>query len=69
MSTTPQHPALSALRELSLADVEQRLAEIDAERAGLALIRRSLMARERSRRKSARRLSPGTPHHDEVADE
>ena len=56
--------ALSALRLLTLAEVEQRLAELDAERAALSLLRRSLVARERARRRSEQRstASEGRPH-------
>ncbi len=46
--------ALAALRHLSLAEVEQRLADLDAERAALATLRRSLAARDRVKRRIAR---------------
>jgi hypothetical protein len=42
--------ALAALRQISLTEVEQRLADLDAERAALSLLRRSLAARERAKR-------------------
>lgn len=48
--------ALAALRHLSLAEVERRLADLDAERAGLSLLRRSLVARDRAKRRSARQI-------------
>jgi hypothetical protein len=48
---------LASLRQLSLGEVEQRLADLDAERAALALLRRSLAARERARR---HRTAPGS---------
>ncbi len=48
--------ALTALRQLTLAEVEQRLADLDAERAALTLLRRSLAARERARRRAGQRL-------------
>ncbi len=44
--------ALATLRHLTLADVEQRLADLDAERAALSLLRRSLAARDRAKRRS-----------------
>jgi hypothetical protein len=54
MHNVPEPPAvLAALRNLSLAEVEARLADLDAERAALALLRRSLAARERARRRAA----------------
>jgi hypothetical protein len=45
---------LAALRQLSLAEVEQRLADLDAERAALSLLRRSLAAPDRARRRASR---------------
>jgi hypothetical protein len=54
MSNVPEPPAvLAALRNLSLAEVEALLANLDAERAALSLLRRSLAARERARRRAA----------------
>lgn len=53
---------LTALRHLSLADVEQRLADLDAERAALSLLRRSLAARDRARRRMQQ-----TPHQCQEA--
>ena len=47
--------ALDALRHLTLAEVETRLAEIDGERASLSLLRRSLAARDRAQRQTQRR--------------
>ncbi len=44
-----------ALQTLTLEQVEQRLLELDAERASLSLIRRSLAAKERTRRRNADR--------------
>ena len=49
--------ALDAVRHLTLADVEKRLADLNAERAALSLLRRSLAARERSRHRSSRQSS------------
>jgi hypothetical protein len=58
MSNLPEpSDALAALQHLSLAEVEQRLAEIDAERAALSLLCRSLAARERARRRSKRSIA------------
>lgn len=44
---------LTAIRTLSLADIERRLADLDAERAALSLLRRSLAARDRAQRRAA----------------
>lgn len=44
--------ALSALRYLTLAEVEQRIADLDSERAALSLLRRSLAARDRAKRRA-----------------
>jgi hypothetical protein len=44
--------ALATLRQLTLSEVEQRLADLDAERAALSLLRRSLAARDRARRRA-----------------
>lgn len=46
--------ALTVLRRLTLPEVEQRIADLDAERAALSLIRRSLAARERAKRRASR---------------
>lgn len=51
----PDTDALAALRQLSIAEVEGRLADLDAERAALSLLRRSLIARDRARRRAERR--------------
>jgi hypothetical protein len=53
-TTTPIPDPLSAVRNLSLADIERRLAELDAERAQLSSLRRSVVARERAKRRSVR---------------
>ncbi len=42
---------LASLKRLTLAEVEQRLADLDAERAALSLLRRSLAARDRAKRR------------------
>jgi hypothetical protein len=53
METKPETTeALTALRHITLAEVEQRIADVDAEKAALSLLRRSLAARERVRRRS-----------------
>jgi hypothetical protein len=49
---SPSPDALAALRQLTLAEVEQRLADLAAERAALSLLRRSLAARDRARRRA-----------------
>ena len=48
--------ALNALHGLTLQDVEQRLTELDGERASLSLIRRSLAAKERAKQQTAKRF-------------
>lgn len=42
---------LTSLSQLSLGEIERRLADLDAERAALSLLRRSLAARDRVRRR------------------
>jgi hypothetical protein len=55
MSETPMAPdALAALKAISLAEVDRRMADLAAERAQLSLLRRSLVARERARRRATR---------------
>jgi hypothetical protein len=49
--------ALATLRQFTLAEVEQRLADLDAERAALSLLHRSLAARDRAKRRAGR-LAP-----------
>ena len=62
MSTTaPADDRLAALRDLSLSEVEQRIADLDAERAALALIRRSLAARDRAKRRTKHRRREAAP--------
>jgi hypothetical protein len=51
-ATTPER--LEALRHLTLAEVEQRIADIDAEREALAVIRKAIAVRERVKQRSAR---------------
>ena len=54
-TTTCLTPAiLASLGQLTLAQVEQRLAELDAERAALSTLRRSLSARDRAYRHASR---------------
>ena len=61
-ATTPRPEPLDALRKLTLPEVEQRIADIDAERKALAVIRNSLAARDRAKQRAAR-LAGG--RHDE----
>jgi hypothetical protein len=51
--STSDLPAI--LQQLTLAEVEQRLDDLDAERAALSLLRRSLAARDRAKRQQQRR--------------
>jgi len=44
--------ALDAIRGLSLEEIERRLVDLDAERAALSRLRRSLAARDRARRRA-----------------
>jgi hypothetical protein len=53
-ATFPTDP-IAALRHLTLADIERRLADLNAERSALTTIRRALAARERARRRAAAR--------------
>jgi hypothetical protein len=46
--------ALAALQQLTLAEVEERLADLDAERAALSLLARSLAARDRAKRRAVK---------------
>jgi hypothetical protein len=59
MDTTSTSALLSGLGRLSLVEVEKRITEIDAERAALSLLRRSLAARDRTRRRAAQRADLG----------
>ena len=43
--------ALNALRRLTLEEVEARITDINGERASLSLLRRSLAARDRAKRR------------------
>ena len=54
---------LAALRQLTLEEVEQRLAELDGERASLALLRRSLAARRRAQIRQCRHPPTLTEDH------
>ena len=56
MTATPETiDRLAALRDLSLNEIEERLADIDGERASLSLLRRSLVAKDNARRRTQRR--------------
>lgn len=59
-SSLPQSDPLATLRNLTIEQVESRLAEINGERASLSLIRRSLAARRKAELKSARRTAVST---------
>jgi hypothetical protein len=50
---------LVALRTLTLDEIEQRLVALDAERAALSLLRRSLAARDRAVRRASRHRPTG----------
>jgi hypothetical protein len=52
--------ALGTVRNLTLADIERRQAELDAERAQLSSLRRSIVARERARRRANQRATQPT---------
>jgi hypothetical protein len=54
MDAQEPHNALDTLRDLPLAEVERRIAALDAERAALSLLRRSLAARDRVKRRQLR---------------
>jgi hypothetical protein len=61
METKTTNPdALGAVRNLTLADIERRLAELDAERAQLSSLRRSIVARERAKRRANERATQTT---------
>jgi hypothetical protein len=49
-----KNDALAALRTLTLDQVDERIAELDGERASLALIRRSLVAKRRAQDRAIR---------------
>jgi hypothetical protein len=55
MKTFMSPDAVAAIRQLSLKQVEKRLAELDGERAVLSLLRRSLVARRNAELRTARR--------------
>jgi hypothetical protein len=60
-TTTPADDPICVIRGLTLTRVEQRLADLDGERAALSLLRRSLAARDRALRrkqKSGRDTAP-----------
>ena len=51
----PASDPLATLRSLTREQIEQRIAEIEAERAQLIALRRSIAARERARRRRTSR--------------
>ena len=56
--------ALTALRNLTLNDVEKRLADLNAERAALSFMRRSLAARDKAKRRSEQYTSVEGQHNE-----
>ena len=54
---------LTSIRQLTLSDLDQRLAEIGAERAALSSLRRSLVARDRAKRRASRQVTPEGVRH------
>jgi hypothetical protein len=50
---------LSGIQRLNLADLDRRLADLDAERAALSLLRRSLAARDRAKRRASGHSAAG----------
>ena len=56
-SNLPESDLVAALRHLTLGQVEERLTELEGERASLSLLRRSLVARLRAEQRQDRRLS------------
>jgi hypothetical protein len=44
----------TTIRTLSLPDLDRRLADLDAERAALSTLRRSLVARDKVKRRATR---------------
>jgi hypothetical protein len=62
-TTTPTDlDPFALLRNLTLAQVEQRITDLDAERAQLANLRQSMLMRERARRRREERV-----HLEELA--
>lgn len=56
-STRPiRSPALDAFQHLTLAEVEQRLADVEAERESLMVLRKALTVRERSRKRTLKAM-------------
>lgn len=53
MDPVPTVDPFEALRNLTLEQVEERLSALDAERASLSLLRRSLVARKKYERRHA----------------
>jgi hypothetical protein len=48
-TTTTTDALLSVVKDLSLDEIEKRIADLDAVRAALGFLRRSLAAREKAR--------------------
>jgi hypothetical protein len=55
MDTTPTTDAVDALRRLTPDQIETRIADLDAERAMLSRMLRSLQAGERARQRTQQR--------------
>lgn len=51
-TSAPKPDPVAALRGLSLPDIECRIADLEAERAALSTLRRSIIARERARKRA-----------------
>lgn len=56
MNTIAPPDRLAALRDLTLLDVERRILSLESELAALAVLRRSMRAKERAARRAADRL-------------
>jgi len=54
--------ALLALKRLTLPELDSRLGELDAERATISSLRRSLIARDKARARTRRQLRNGGKH-------
>lgn len=56
ITTAPTFDPFATLRSLTREQIEQRIGEIEAERAQLIALRRSIAARERVRRRRTSRI-------------
>jgi hypothetical protein len=57
MNATTSIAALDAIRQLTPAQIESRIADLDAERTVLSRLLRSIRAGERARQRTTRRTS------------